>query len=154
RPPRATLSVVGAEARAHAAGVPAAWRKGHPRRLAAAAAQRVGDRGLLAIHTTVYTPSHAETEDGWKPCGAVDDRLSRGSLAARQDPGHGRTRRFPRDRLEGASSLPRHPRERRASVMAKTMVSIEPGIFRRIDPRSGKELPKLWIHYPGKDGKT
>ena len=37
---------------------------------------------------------------------------------------------------------------------SKTMVWVEPGIFRRIDPRSGKVLPKLWIHYPGKDGKT
>jgi len=34
------------------------------------------------------------------------------------------------------------------------MVWIEPGIFKRIDPRSGKVLPKLWIHYPGRDGKT
>ena len=37
---------------------------------------------------------------------------------------------------------------------SKTMVWIEPGIFKRIDPRSGKVLPKLWIHYPGRDGKT
>jgi len=35
-----------------------------------------------------------------------------------------------------------------------TMVTVEPGIFRRIDPRSTKVLPKLWIHYPGRNGKT
>jgi integrase len=34
------------------------------------------------------------------------------------------------------------------------METVEPGIFRRIDPRSGKVLPKLWIHHPGPDGKT
>ena len=37
---------------------------------------------------------------------------------------------------------------------SKTMVWVEPGIFKRVDPRSGKVLPKFWIHYPGKDGKT
>ena len=41
-----------------------------------------------------------------------------------------------------------------ARERAKTMVWVEPGIFKRIDWRSGKVLQKLWIHYPGKDGKT
>jgi integrase len=36
--------------------------------------------------------------------------------------------------------------------MSKTMETVEPGIYRRVDPRSGKVLPKLWVHYPGKDG--
>jgi len=36
----------------------------------------------------------------------------------------------------------------------KTMETVEPGIFRRVDPRSGKVLPKLWIHYPGREGQT
>jgi hypothetical protein len=38
--------------------------------------------------------------------------------------------------------------------MRKTMETVEPGIFRRVDPRSGKVLPKLWIHYPGRNGRT
>jgi len=33
-------------------------------------------------------------------------------------------------------------------------VWVEPGIFRRIDPRSGKLLPRLWIKYQDADGKT
>jgi integrase len=32
------------------------------------------------------------------------------------------------------------------------MVWIEPGIYKRRDPRTGRVLPKLWIHYPGKNG--
>ena len=36
----------------------------------------------------------------------------------------------------------------------RTMETVEPGIYRRIDTRSGKVLPKLWIHYPGPRGKT
>jgi integrase len=38
--------------------------------------------------------------------------------------------------------------------MKKTMETVEPGIFRRVDPRSGKVLPRLWIHYPGREGHT
>ena len=38
--------------------------------------------------------------------------------------------------------------------MAKASETVEPGIFRRMDPRTGKVLPKLWIHYPGPHGKT
>jgi integrase len=38
--------------------------------------------------------------------------------------------------------------------MKKTMDTVEAGIFRRVDPRSGKVLPKLWIHYPGREGHT
>jgi hypothetical protein len=38
--------------------------------------------------------------------------------------------------------------------MTKTMETVEPGIFRRTDPRTGTLLPKLWIHYPGRDGRT
>ena len=34
----------------------------------------------------------------------------------------------------------------------KTMETVEPGIYRRVDPRSGKVLPKLWVHYPGPTG--
>jgi integrase len=36
----------------------------------------------------------------------------------------------------------------------KTMQTVEPGIYRRVDPRSGKVLPKLWIHYPKPGGGT
>ena len=32
--------------------------------------------------------------------------------------------------------------------MRKTMETVEPGIFRRVDPRSGKVLPKLWVPLP------
>ena len=35
-----------------------------------------------------------------------------------------------------------------------TMLTVEPGIYRRVDPRTQKLLPKLWIHYPGPNGKT
>jgi integrase len=35
-----------------------------------------------------------------------------------------------------------------------TMQTVEPGIFRVFDHRSGKLLPTLHIHYPGRDGKT
>ena len=38
--------------------------------------------------------------------------------------------------------------------MAKSSETVEPGIYRRLDPRTGKVLPKLWIHYPGPNGKT
>jgi integrase len=34
----------------------------------------------------------------------------------------------------------------------KTQEQVEAGIYRRKDPRTGKVLPKLWIHYPGRDG--
>jgi hypothetical protein len=36
----------------------------------------------------------------------------------------------------------------------KTIVSVEPGIFRRVSWRTGKPIPWLWVHYPGKDGET
>lgn len=39
------------------------------------------------------------------------------------------------------------------TATSTTIVTLEPGIFRRIDPRSGRVLPRLWIHYPGRDGK-
>src|SRR5262245_12438115 len=45
-----------------------------------------------------------------------------------------------------------NPSTRRART--KTMEVIEPGIFRRIDPRSGRLLRRLWIQYQGADGKT
>jgi integrase len=32
-----------------------------------------------------------------------------------------------------------------------TMQTVEPGIFRRIDRRTGRVLPTLWVHYPGRD---
>jgi integrase len=35
-----------------------------------------------------------------------------------------------------------------------TMETVEPGIYRRRDPRSGKMLPTLWIHYPKPGGGT
>jgi integrase len=38
--------------------------------------------------------------------------------------------------------------------MAKSSETVEPGIYRRLDPRTGRVLPKLWIHYPGPNGKT
>lgn len=34
------------------------------------------------------------------------------------------------------------------------METVEPGIFRRIDPRTGKLLPRLWIKYQDVDGET
>ena len=37
---------------------------------------------------------------------------------------------------------------------SKTMMWIEPGIFRRISWRTGEEMPWLWVHYPDKYGKT
>jgi hypothetical protein len=36
----------------------------------------------------------------------------------------------------------------------KTMETVEPGIYRRVDPRNGKVLSKLWIHYPGPGSVT
>jgi hypothetical protein len=36
----------------------------------------------------------------------------------------------------------------------KTMETVEPGIYRRIDPRTGTVLPKLWIRYPGPGADT
>lgn len=36
----------------------------------------------------------------------------------------------------------------------KTQEWVEPGIYRRFDPRTGKVLPKLWIHYPKPGGGT
>jgi integrase len=36
----------------------------------------------------------------------------------------------------------------------KTMETVEPGIYRRVDPRSGKVLSKLWIHSPGPGSVT
>ena len=36
----------------------------------------------------------------------------------------------------------------------KTQEWVEAGIYRRIDPRTGKVLPKLWIHYPKPGGGT
>jgi integrase len=38
--------------------------------------------------------------------------------------------------------------------MKRTMETVEPGIYRRVDPRSGRVLPKLWIHYPKPGGGT
>ena len=37
---------------------------------------------------------------------------------------------------------------------AKTMIWIEPGIFRRVSWRTRAVIPWLWVHYPGKDGTT
>jgi integrase len=37
---------------------------------------------------------------------------------------------------------------------AKTMVPVEPGIFRRVSWRTRAVIPWLWVHYPGRDGKT
>jgi integrase len=38
--------------------------------------------------------------------------------------------------------------------MMKHQETVEPGIYRRIDSRTGTVLPRLWIHYPGTAGST
>ncbi len=36
----------------------------------------------------------------------------------------------------------------------KRIETIEPGIYRRANPRTGRFLPTLWVHYPGPHAKT
>src|SRR5262249_27641322 len=92
---------------------------------------------------------------------ASHDRIP---LGARRGAGHGAdgaaspAARVCAHNREGRTPM-NEPTEVAASVAGrghppKTVVTVEPGIFKRVDPRTGRVLPKLWIHYPGKDGKT
>src|SRR5688572_12798898 len=104
-----------------------------------------------------YRSNHAQGEEGQGYRGADDAGTAAGTLAGREDPGDGRAHRPAHGHHHGAEGVPgRNPEEVSQMVDAerpKTIVTVEPDIVKRIDSRSGKVLPKLWIHYSA-NGKT
>src|SRR5438094_1850199 len=105
-----------------------------------------------AAHATRARRASGRSLEHDRPSGArrgADHGADGAALqAARNHRAHNRERRTPTMSTEMQAAAREGPRR------SKTMEWVEPGLYRRVDPRSGQVLPKLWIHYPGRNGKT